>query len=197
MTDHWKKIQSRLETVRSTLEKGFKPGAEKKAEILKSRAKALAQKRGRNEKYEASLQVVEFLLAHEKYCIELLHIREVYPLKEVTPLPCTPPYVLGIINFRGQILSIVDLKKFFNLPDQELTDHHQVIILSSDEMEFGILANEILGVRSVPLSEIQPTLSTLTGIGIEYLKGVTKGRTVVLDGGKILSDKNIVVHQDV
>lgn len=197
MSDQWKEIQNRLETVRSALEKGFKPSSEKKAEILKNRAKVLAQKTGEHEEDEACLQVVEFLLAHEKYCIELLHIREVYPLKELTPLPCTPAYVTGIINFRGQILSIVDLKNFFNLPEQELTDHHQVIVLSSDEMEFGVLADEILGVRSLPLSEIQPTLSTLTGVGIEYLRGVTKSRTVVLDGGKILSDKNIVVHQEV
>ncbi|MDM8548653.1 chemotaxis protein CheW [Desulfobacterales bacterium HSG2] len=195
MTDHWEEIQNRLETVCSALEKDFRPNPEKKSEILKDRAKALAKRAGKREEDEACLQVVEFLLAHEKYCIELVHIREVYPLKDLTPLPCTPPCVLGIINFRGQILSIVDLKKFFDLPEQELTDHH-VIILSSDEMEFGILADAILGVRHIPLSEIQPTLSTFTGIGAEYLRGVTKDRAVVLDGGKILSDKNIVVHQE-
>ncbi|MFQ6042089.1 MAG: chemotaxis protein CheW [Candidatus Poribacteria bacterium] len=168
---------------------------EEKEIILKERAKALAQER-KMQKAEAYIEVIEFLIAHEKYAIESEYICEAYPLKEITPLPCTPTFVLGLINVRGEVLSVIDIKRFFELPETELTDHSRVIIVQSDEMQLGILADSILGVRSIPLDEIQPSLPTLTGIGAEYLKGMTSEQLVVIDVVKILTDKNIVVHEE-
>ena len=146
-------------------------------------------------KAEEFIQVVEFLLACEKYAVASEYVREIYPLKEFTPIPCTPPFVLGIINVRGQILSVIDIKKFFGLPEKGLTDLNKVIILHSESMEFGILADAIIGVRNIVVSELQTSLPTLTGIREEYLKGVAKERTVILDAEKLLSDKSIVVHE--
>ena len=140
---------------------------------------------------------MEFLLAYEKYGIESSYVREVYPMKELTPLPCTPPFILGIINVRGQIISVIDIKKFFDLPDKGLTDLNKVIIVTDGKMEFGILADVIPGVRSVALSELQPSLPTLTGVRAEYLKGVTEERFIILDVEKILSDEKIIVHEEV
>ena len=136
-------------------------------------------------------------MAYERYGIESTYVSEVYPLKDLTPLPCTPAFVLGIINVRGQIISVLDLKKFFDLPEKGLTDLNKVIILRNEEMEFGILADVILGVVNVPLSYLQPTLPTLTGIREEYLKGITGERLVILDAGKLLSSRKIVVHEEV
>ena len=118
-------------------------------------------------------------------------------MKELTPLPGTPPFVLGLINVRGQILSVIDIKKFFQLPEKGLTDLNKVIIVHTDKMELGILADAILGVRSIPLQEIQTSLPTLTGIRADFLRGVTKEPLVVLDGEKILSDRKIIVHEEV
>ena len=64
-------------------------------------------------------------------------------------------------------------------------------------MEFGILADVILGVLRVPLRNLQPTLPTLTGIREEYLKGITPGRLAILDAAKLLSDKKLIVHEEV
>lgn len=189
-------IQGHLEADWAALEKDFGLGPKEKLAILKSRAKALAKEAEKSGDGEVHLNVVEFLLAHEKYALELKHIREVYQLKELTPLPGTPPFVLGLINVRGQILSVIDLKRFFELPDQGLAAVNQAIILHSDEMEVSILADAILGMKSIPINAIQPSLPTLTGIRAEYLKGITGDRVTILDGGKILSDKNILVHQE-
>jgi purine-binding chemotaxis protein CheW len=65
------------------------------------------------------------------------------------------------------------------------------------EMEFGILADSIIGVRTIPLTELQPSLPTLNGVREEYLKGVSKDRTVVLDGKKLLSDRKLIVHEEI
>jgi purine-binding chemotaxis protein CheW len=196
-TQDWEQIYQRLEAVRTTIKKDFNYIVQKKQEVLKERAKLLAQEPKRAKTDETYLEVVEFQLEYEHYAIETSYIREVYPLKELTPIPCTPPFVLGIINIRGQILSVLDLKTFFNLPEKGLVDMNKVIILHSDEMEFGILTDTILGVRSIPLSDIQPSLPTLTDIRAKYLKGVTAERLVILDAAKILSDRNIIVHEEV
>ena len=168
--------------------------SKEKARTLRERARALAREPEGIEEDESHLEVVVFMLAHERYALELTHIREVYPLKELTPLPGTPDFVLGIINVRGQILSIIDIKRFFELPEKGLTNLNQVIILESEEMEFGILADEILGTKSIPASAIQASLPTLTGIRADYLKGVTGDRVVILDGEKIVSDEKMVVQ---
>jgi len=193
----WNQVHHRIETAQVAIERGLTPTLEEQKKILKARAKALAQEPKGKEVAQENIEVVEFLLAYEKYGIETSYVREVYPLKELTPLPCTPPFVLGIINVRGQILSVIDIKKFFDLPEKGLTNLNKAIILHNDNMELGILADVILGVRSIPHDEIQPSLPTLTGIREEYLKGVARGRLVVLDAEKLLSDKKIVVHEEV
>jgi purine-binding chemotaxis protein CheW len=191
----WAEVHRRRESAQAAFEGKLAPTLEERREVLKTRAKALAQEPEEKEVAEPHLEVVEFLLAYECYGIETRWIREVYPLKDLTPLPGTPPFVLGITNVRGQILSVIDFKRFFDLPDKGLTDLNKLIIVHSDQLELGILADAILGVRSIPLREIQPSLPTLTGIRAEYLQGVTKERLVIPDMEKILSDKRVLRHE--
>jgi purine-binding chemotaxis protein CheW len=193
----WSEIYHRLGDAQAAIDRGWAPTLEEKKKILKERAKALAREPEAEEAAPGDLEVVEFLLAYERYGLESPSVREVYPLKDFTPLPCTPPFVLGIINVRGRALSVIDIKKFFDLPEKGLTDLNKVIVLHDDKMELGVLADVILGVRSIPLKDIQPSLPTLTGIREEYLKGVTRDRMVILDGRKLLSDKTIIVHEEV
>jgi purine-binding chemotaxis protein CheW len=192
---NWDEIHRRLETSQDALDRGLQPTHEEKNKILKTRAKILAVEPEKKAKTEEFIQVVEFLLACEKYAVGSEYVREIYPLKEFTPIPCTPPFVLGIINVRGQILSVIDIKKFFDIPEKGLTDLNKVIILHSKGMEFGILADAVTSVRNIAASDLQTSLPTLTGVREEYLKGVTKERTVILDAEKLLSDKSIVVHE--
>jgi purine-binding chemotaxis protein CheW len=170
---------------------------EDKSKIMRERAKKLSARSKTEEAGEEKLEIVEFVLSGEIYGIESVHIREAYPLKNFTPIPCTPAFVLGVINVRGEVLSIVDIGRFFDLPRKGITDLNKVIVLGSGDMEFGILADEVLGVSLIPLKDIQESLPTLTGIRAEYLKGVTNDRVTVLDAGKILLDKNLIVHQEV
>ena len=162
---------------------------------LRQRAKELARKPEDEKASGEYVDTVEFHLADEKYAIEVFYVREVLRLKGLTPLPCTPPFVLGIVNVRGQILSVVNPRKLFDLPEQGLTDQDNVIIAHSGDMEFGILAETILGMCSIALDDLQPVLPTLGGIGRSYIKGLTADRTAVLDGFAILSDSQLVVEE--
>jgi len=192
----WRQVHGRVETAQLAVEQGCVKTQEEKIEILKERARTLSQEWEEKETYTGYIDVVAFSLAYEEYAIESAYVREVYPMKELTPVPGTPPFVLGIIIVRGQILSVIDIKKFFDLPEKGLTDLNKVIIIRDDSMEFGILADVVLGTRRIMLSEIQQSLPGFTGIRAQYLKGVTRGRAAVLDAGKLLSDKNIIVYED-
>ena len=172
------------------------PAAPDAGQILRARARALARPPQCAEA-DSSLEVLEFRLARESYALETRHVREVYPFKNITPLPCTPPFMLGVVNVRGRITPVIDIKKFFDLPDKGLTDLHRVVLVRSDDFELGLLADVIVGVRKIPLNSLQPSLVTLTGIRAEYLKGVTAQRMVVLDLERMLADPKIIVDEEV
>lgn len=165
--------------------------------VLRARAKALAREPESRQATAAALDVIEFGLAHERYAIEAAYVREVHPLEDLTPLPGTPPFLAGIVNVRGRILAVIDLKRFFDLPSPGITDAHKIILVYTAEMELGILADTVLGMRSIPQDTIQPSLPTLTGLREEYLKGVTAEQLVILDAARILADGKIVVHDEV
>jgi purine-binding chemotaxis protein CheW len=190
----WEELRRRLAAARLTLHR--EPTPARTRAILNARAAALARETGEEEPDAGRCEVLEFRLASETYAIETACVRATSPLRELTPLPGTPAFLLGLINLRGQILSVIDLKRFFDLPEKGLTDLNRVIIVHGEEMEFGLLADEILGVRSLRRDEIQPPLPTLTGIREEYLLGVSRERTVVLNGRKLLTDPALVVNDE-
>jgi len=196
-TIDWAEVRARLDAAQAAGEQTWMPGSDETRRILRERALALGVEPGGTQTLNQSIEVVEFLLAHERYAVESAYVREVHPLENLTPLPCTPPFVLGIVNLRGEILSVIDIKKFFGLPEKGLTDLNKIIVLQSANMLFGVLADAIIGVRSVPLAELQPSLPTLTGVREKYLKGVTPDRTILLDAQKLLADETIIVREQV
>ena len=166
-------------------------------QILRARAQVLARPQSSAPAPSTMLELLEFRLASERYALETRHVQDVHPLRDLTPLPCTPPFVLGIVNLRGRILPVLDLKKFFDLPEQGLTDLHRIILVRGNDLELGLLADVIVGVRSVAADSLQPSPPTFTGIRADYLKGIGEERLVVLDLDRILSDPKIIVHEEV
>jgi purine-binding chemotaxis protein CheW len=182
----WANLHRRLDVSRATLQRKLAPGVEEQRKILRHRARLLAAgSKADAPSPGALLEIVEFVLGPECYGIESSRIREIYPLNEFTPLPCTPAFVLSIIN----------LKKLFDLPEEGLTDLNKIIIVHSHSIELGILADAIVGTRSIAREELHPALPTLTGIRADYLQGITKDSLVVLDVGKILADEKILVNE--
>ena len=193
----WQEVRSRLETTQIALDRESSPAAEKVKKILRQRAGALAQEPEIRSTEQEYLEVVEFMLGYEKYGIESAYVREVYPLTELVPLPCTPDFVLGLVNVRSQILSVIDLKKFFGLPEKGLTDLNKIIIIHDDRMEYGVLADSIVGVSKVSINDIQASIPALTGIRADYIKGVTGETLIIVDAQKLLTDKGLVVNQEI
>jgi purine-binding chemotaxis protein CheW len=164
--------------------------------ILRARAKALAEPAQAAAATGPVLELLEFRLAQEQYAMETRHVDQVVPLRDITPLPGTPAFLLGIVNVRGRILPVIDIRRFFDLPDQGLTDLHRIIMVRGVELEFGVLADAITGLRVVPLADLQASLPTFEGIRSDNLKGVIADRVVVLDFDRILADPRIIINQE-
>jgi len=191
----WGAIRRRVDEAQEALAQTAEPSPDEKRAVLKARAQALAKEPVTGDNEQKFIKIIQFRLASETYGIESEFVSEVYPLKDFTPLPGAPSFVLGIVNVRGQIVSVVDLKKFFNLPEKGLDELSKVIIIRNDRMEFGILADTILGIHLIALDAIQTPPATVTGIGAEYLKGVTGERVILLDAQKILDDGKMIVNE--
>lgn len=190
-------IEQRLEIARGDIERIWAPSAEETQRILKTRALALAQEPLREEAAAEDIEILEFTLAYERYAIESHFVRQVASLESLTPLPCTPAFVLGIVNLRGALYPVIDLRKFFELPEKGLTSFNKIIVLQSGKILFSILADTIIGVRRIFKNHIQPSLPTLTGVRRNYLMGITPERLVVLDAEKLLMDESINVQDQV
>jgi len=162
--------------------------------ILRKRAAALAQEFNKETNVE-SVHVVEFMLSNERYGIDARSVREVHVFKELTPLPGAPDFILGIINVRGQVISVTDLKSILSLPEVEPTEHSKVIILANSQMEFGILADAVLGARSLPTSDIQP-LPAIGSSKQNYFVGVSNEPTMILNANELLNDPALLVQQE-
>jgi purine-binding chemotaxis protein CheW len=162
--------------------------------ILQERARQLAQALPADRPDDSVLQVVEFVLGNERYAFETRSVREVRPLRQLTPVPCTPAHVLGIVNLRGQILSVIDIRRFFGLPQRGLAELDKMIVLHGGGMEFGVYADQVAGTRTVPAADLQATIATFSGIQEAYLRGVTTDGLVVLDAARLLADESLVVQ---
>ncbi len=154
--------------------------------ILRERARRLAVEDTRDESGSAaSLEVVEFELAGGRYAVESRSVREVYAVRTVTPLPCAPPHVLGIINVRGQIVPIVDLRRILGLNDTA-GNVHTIIITRDTIAEVGIHVDVMVGAYDLrdPFQEGPVTLAGPRG---DFLRGVTANRLALLDLGAIVA----------
>ena len=168
---------------------------DKEKAILLDRAQALA--RITREESGEMTQLVVFSLATETYGIATHMVREVQPLRDVSKVPCTPNFVIGFINIRGAIYSVVDIRDFLGVPSQEITDSTKVILVNAANLEVGILADDVLGEISVPLSDIKPPLATRGGIKEEYIEGVTREMLSILNLDELMRDERFIIHEEV
>jgi purine-binding chemotaxis protein CheW len=118
-------------------------------------------------------QLVSFHLDNEEYGVEVLKVREIIRMVNITHMPNTPPYVEGIINLRGKVIPIISIRKRFGLMDTETNNQTRVIIMDVGGELLGFTVDSVSEVIRVSASEIQPSPSVASGgIGQEYIAGV-------------------------
>ncbi|NLM28914.1 MAG: chemotaxis protein CheW [Methanomicrobiales archaeon] len=166
----------------------------KESAILAERARAFSEPE-EEPRETTSPELLTFQLAGQEYAVRMQYIREVFIIREITPVPGVPDFIAGIGAIRGEIISIVDLRTLFSIPKHGLTDLNRVIVLSNGEVAFGILADYITGIGIRPTDRLAPVEPGMTPIDRRYLMGVADGSVIVLDAAAILADPGMVVDE--
>ncbi|HEV2674428.1 MAG TPA: chemotaxis protein CheW [Aliidongia sp.] len=189
----WEAVHRRLARLETALDRGGRRTAREMREVLHDRARILARPAGIGRGADDQVEFLEFTVADERYGIETAHIREVAIVTALTPVPGTPAFIGGIATVRGQILSVLDIGRLFDLPDLGGAPPGKLVVLEGPDMPVGILAAAIIGMRTVPASEIETSLPTLTGGRAPYLRGIDRTGVAILDGAALLAARDIIV----
>jgi purine-binding chemotaxis protein CheW len=137
------------------------------------------------------LQWVTFQLEEETYGINVMQVREVLRYSEIAPVPGAPDYVLGIINLRGNVVTVIDTRSRFGLMQGEITDNTRIIVIESERQVIGILVDSVAEVVYLRSSEIDTTPSVGTDESAKFIQGVSNrdGKLLILvDLNKLLSE---------
>jgi purine-binding chemotaxis protein CheW len=123
---------------------------------------------------QESMKVIVFQLADKEYAIPVTNVQGIEKLMHITRVPRTKPYVKGVINLRGVVTPIIDLRERFGLPKSELNDAVRIIIIQLDDIEVGFIVDSANDVLDIPLSAIEPQPEV---VGVEeesFISGVSK-----------------------
>ncbi|MGM0905975.1 MAG: chemotaxis protein CheW [Pseudomonadota bacterium] len=138
------------------------------------------------------LQWVTFQLDQETYGINVMQVQEVLRYSEIAPVPGAPNYVLGIINLRGNVVTVIDTRLRFGLQPTEVTDNSRIVIIESEQQVIGILVDSVAEVVYLKTSEIDSAPNVGTDESARFIQGVSNrdGELLILvDLDKMLTDE--------
>jgi len=136
------------------------------------------------------VQLVGFSLGDEEYGLDIRKIQEINRMTEITWVPRTPEFVMGVINLRGKVIPVINLRKRFGLPSKERTKDTRIIIVEIKDRVVGILVDSVSEVIRIPDSTIEPAPDIVMGIDTQYIDGIDKLRDkllILLNIDKVLS----------
>jgi len=137
------------------------------------------------------LQWVTFKLQEETYGINVMQVQEVLRYTDIAPVPGAPDYVMGIINLRGNVVTVIDTRARFGLPPSEVTDNSRIVIIESERQVIGIMVDSVTEVVYLKQSEIDTAPNVGTDESAKFIQGVSNrdGELLILvDLNKLLSD---------
>ncbi|MDR3592779.1 MAG: chemotaxis protein CheW [Negativicutes bacterium] len=119
-------------------------------------------------------QVVVFKLGREDYGISILRVQEIKRMTDITRVPHAPDFITGVINLRGSVLPVIDLKKRLDLPPGDYTDNTRIVIVKVEEIVVGMIVDAVLEVTTLNTDCIEPPQTVVNGVNAQYLEGVGK-----------------------
>ncbi len=137
-----------------------------------------------------SLQIICFKIGQEEYGVDILQVEEIYKLPKITKLPKAEEYIMGVIDFRGRVLPIVDLSKKFGIKSIGNSDDQRAIIVEIHGKLVGLAIDSVSHVVKVDTNDIEPPPPVVKGISGKYIVGIAKlqeGFVVILDITQIFS----------
>ncbi len=129
------------------------------------------------------LQWVTFKLQEETYGINVMQVQEVLRYTDIAPVPGAPDYVMGIINLRGNVVTVIDTRARFGLPPSEVTDNSRIVIIESERQVIGIMVDSVAEVVYLKQSEIDTAPNVGTDESAKFIQGVSNRDGELLDPG--------------
>ncbi|NMB40927.1 MAG: purine-binding chemotaxis protein CheW [Firmicutes bacterium] len=151
-------------------------------------------------KNDAETQIVAFKLEEEEFAINIHHVREVLKMTQVTPLPQSAYFIEGVINLRGEVMPVIDLRKRFELDVGERGEDTRIIIVEIQENKVGLIVDSVTEVLRLSSTEIQPPPSKIAGTRTDFIKGVGKiddRLLIILDMDKILTTEEVISMEEI
>jgi purine-binding chemotaxis protein CheW len=192
----WQEIHARLERARLAMESGGELQPEEIARILADRALALAKPLEDSTPTEM-IELLVVSLGGERFGIETVYALEAISLRELIPVPCTPVFVLGIINYRGRILTVLDLRSILNLSGEDVTEGSKVVSVEAGGITFGIVVDEVVETMSVRANKVTSPPEAFTGLRLALTRGMTEELITILDLDALARAPAILVNEQV
>lgn len=145
-------------------------------------------------------QVVLFDLNKEAYGVDISQVREIIRMQEITRVPRVPEFVEGVINLRGKVNPVVDLRARFSMPSTERTDEHGIVVVDVDGQDIGMVVDAVTEVSRTPSDSIEPPSSVITTDDSEYLTGIVKTDDkliILLDIAKVISESEASALEEI
>ena len=137
------------------------------------------------------LQLVTFTLGNEEYAVNILNVQEINRITEITQVPNSPDYVEGVINLRGKVIPVVNLRKKFNFEDKPTDDTSRIIIMEIQGITNGLIVDSVSEVLRIPASSVEPAPPMSAELQSQFIKGIAKleNRLIILiDLDNLLGD---------
>ncbi len=163
-------------------------------QVLEERAQILAQQEV-DEHEGQQEEVLTFRLGDGGYSMPARFVQEVQPLSRCTPLPSTPPFVVGLVNVRGKILTALDIRPLLEIATTTPKSQAFLLIVSANGAQVGLLADMVVEVRYSDTT-LAPALSTTAGRGVSWIRGVDQEMNLLIDPPLLLGDPRIFINDE-
>lgn len=191
----WQAMKERMSRAQAALAAAEQLSDEQARAVMDQRARALSEVPEQPPDSTQILEVMTFRLANEKMSIETRYVRGVQHPGDITPLPGSPRFLIGVTNLRGEVLAVMDLREFFGIPAAEDESRSRIVIVGEDQSEFGMMADEVYEINRLHLTDVLSPPGSVSGLGRDCLRGVTKDALLVLDGAALLADERLYVDE--
>lgn len=140
------------------------------------------------------LQLVTFSIGSEEFGVDILKVIEIIRMMEITKVPKAPVFVEGVINLRGLVIPIIDLRRRFGLQDKDDDSDTRIIVIEINGMSVGFVVDSVSEVLRIPVSTVEPAPPVVAGLDSDYISGVGKLEDrllILLDLDKLLSSDDL------
>ena len=147
---------------------------------------------------ERAGKYLTFALSGEEYGLEILKVREIIGIMEITAVPRTPNFVKGVLNLRGKVIPVIDLRLKFGMPEAERTEETCIIVVSVGQIEMGIIVDKVSEVLDIAEKDIEDSPQFGVNVDTQFILGMGKSHervTILLDISRVLTDQEISVVQ--